>query len=184
MRYDAVVIGAGPAGATCALVLAREGWRVAIVEKAEFPRRKVCGEFISAPALALLRHAGLNDVMDGAGPEISEVAIFAGERIVSTSMPAGEGPFRYGRALARDRIDSRLRDAGRRAGAEVWQPWRVKRYVQAGGRYVCSIERKVPYERKDLEARVVIAAHGSWDTGRIEPAPRAHPPAAGDLFAY
>lgn len=168
----------------CALALARAGWRVAIVEKAEFPRRKVCGEFISAPALALLRHAGLNDVMHDAGPEISEVAIFAGERIVSTSMPAGEGPFRYGRALARDRLDSRLLDAARRAGAEVWQPWRVKRYVQAGGRYVCSIERKVPYERKDLEARVVVAAHGSWDTGRIEPAPRERKPAAGDLFAF
>ncbi|HTJ02570.1 MAG TPA: FAD-dependent oxidoreductase, partial [Methylovirgula sp.] len=48
MLYDAIVIGAGPAGATSALALARRGWSVALIEKTLFPRRKVCGEFISA----------------------------------------------------------------------------------------------------------------------------------------
>lgn len=184
MRYDAVVIGAGPAGAMCALALAGAGWRVAIVEKAGFPRRKVCGEFVSAPALGLLARAGMVDVMDGAGPEIREVGIFSGERVLSAPMPAGDGPLRYGRALGRHHLDSRMLDAARRAGAEVWQPWRVKRYVKSGGGYICAIERKLPYERKDLEARVVIAAHGSWDTGRIEPTPRERKAAAADLFAF
>ncbi|WP_136622814.1 FAD-dependent oxidoreductase, partial [Mesorhizobium sp. 10.2.3] len=41
--YDAVIIGAGPAGSSAALTLARRGWAVAIVEKSAFPRRKVCG---------------------------------------------------------------------------------------------------------------------------------------------
>ena len=45
--YDAIVVGGGPAGATSAILLAQAGWRVAVVEKARFPRRKVCGEFIS-----------------------------------------------------------------------------------------------------------------------------------------
>ena len=40
MRYDAIVIGAGPAGGTAALMLARAGWSVAIVEKNSFPRRR------------------------------------------------------------------------------------------------------------------------------------------------
>ncbi|HEV2427069.1 MAG TPA: FAD-dependent oxidoreductase, partial [Acidimicrobiales bacterium] len=39
-RYDVVVVGAGPSGASCALWLARAGWRVALVEKKEFPRAK------------------------------------------------------------------------------------------------------------------------------------------------
>ncbi len=46
--YDALVIGGGPAGAVSALLLARAGWNVAVVEKERFPRGKVCGEFISA----------------------------------------------------------------------------------------------------------------------------------------
>ena len=52
---DALVVGGGPAGSTAALVLARAGWRVGIVEKCAFPRRKVCGEFISATTWPLLR---------------------------------------------------------------------------------------------------------------------------------
>jgi flavin-dependent dehydrogenase len=47
-RYDAIVIGGGPAGSTTALMLARAGWAVALIEKSQFPRSKVCGEFISA----------------------------------------------------------------------------------------------------------------------------------------
>ena len=54
--YDAIVVGGGPSGATAAALLAKAGWRVAVVEKAPFPRRKVCGEFISETTWPLLRH--------------------------------------------------------------------------------------------------------------------------------
>lgn len=56
MIYDAVIVGGGPAGSTCAGVLARGGARVAVVDRADFPRVKLCGGWISAPiweALAL-----------------------------------------------------------------------------------------------------------------------------------
>ena len=51
--YDVVVVGAGPAGSSCALELARRGARVALVEKASMPRYKTCGGGIVARALKL-----------------------------------------------------------------------------------------------------------------------------------
>ena len=41
--FDALIIGAGPAGSSAAILLARAGWSVALIEKQRFPRRKVCG---------------------------------------------------------------------------------------------------------------------------------------------
>ncbi|HEY6477938.1 MAG TPA: FAD-dependent monooxygenase [Polyangia bacterium] len=56
MIHDALIVGAGPAGSTCARFLAQGGARVALVDRAQFPRVKLCGGWISAPiwdALAL-----------------------------------------------------------------------------------------------------------------------------------
>lgn len=49
MIFDVLIVGGGPAGATCARVLAKGGARVAILDRAEFPRVKLCGGWISAP---------------------------------------------------------------------------------------------------------------------------------------
>ena len=51
-RYDVLVVGAGPAGSIAALVLARAGARVALLDKARFPRDKACGDFIGPRGLA------------------------------------------------------------------------------------------------------------------------------------
>ena len=58
-RFDAVIVGAGPAGSTAAILLARAGWSVALVEKQRFPRRKVCGECLAASNLPLLDALGI-----------------------------------------------------------------------------------------------------------------------------
>jgi flavin-dependent dehydrogenase len=183
-RYDAIVIGAGPAGSTAALLLARAGWRVAIVEKVEFPRRKVCGEFISAPTLALLQSIGIGDeIIAAAGPEIREIAVYAGERVVRGAMPAGAGPIAYGRALGRERLDTLMLAAAQRAGAEVWQPWRVRHYARNTEGFACRLERRGAADAADLGAPVLIAAHGSWDTGGL-PLPRRGPTRRSDLMAF
>ncbi|HSQ05819.1 MAG TPA: FAD-dependent oxidoreductase, partial [Burkholderiales bacterium] len=98
--YDALVIGGGPAGATATLLLAREGWSVAVVERERFPRHKVCGEFISAATWQLLRELGLADALASrAGPAVREVGIYAGKRIITAPMPPYlNGAEPYGRA--------------------------------------------------------------------------------------
>src|SRR3954447_5130875 len=107
MRYDAIVIGAGPSGSTAALLLARAGWSVALVEKSSFPRPKVCGEFISATSMPLLHELGLlDDFLQRAGPEVRRVGLFAKDTALTAPMPrAMNRSGQCGRALGREYLD-------------------------------------------------------------------------------
>src|ERR1700733_5451146 len=87
-EYDAVIIGAGPAGSTAAILLAQAGWSVALLEKQVFPRRKVCGECIAASNLPLVDALGIGDAFAAmAGPELRRVALLCGAQSVSAALP-------------------------------------------------------------------------------------------------
>lgn len=163
--YDAVIIGAGPGGSAAALSLAQQGRSVAIVERSEFPRRKVCGEFISAVNLALLDRLGVGDEFrQAAGPEVARLALFAAGPGLYAPMPAAASNA-FGRALGRDVLDGLLLEAARDAGVTVFQPWRAVAIETAGERASVRIERKG--EEQQLSGRLVIAAHGSWEPGPL-----------------
>ena len=90
--YDAIIVGGGPAGATTATLLAQAGWRVAVIEKAQFPRRKVCGEFISATTWPLLRQLGIaGPLLEIAGPVVRRVGLYAGAAMVSAELSTPTG---------------------------------------------------------------------------------------------
>ena len=61
-----LIVGAGPAGAIAALVLARAGVRVRVLDRARFPRFKLCGDSVNPGALAILTRLGLAAAVDGA----------------------------------------------------------------------------------------------------------------------
>ena len=63
---DVLVVGAGPAGAIAALVLARAGARVRLVDRATFPRDKLCGDTVNPGTLARFTQLGLgSDIVRG-----------------------------------------------------------------------------------------------------------------------
>ena len=89
-----------------------------MIEKAQFPRRKVCGEYISAATLPLLEACGIGEVFaSDAGPLVSHVGFYAGRTMVAAPLPAGGG-----RALGREKLDTLLRDSAVTAGATLFQP--------------------------------------------------------------
>ncbi|MDP2187114.1 MAG: geranylgeranyl reductase family protein [Sphingobacteriaceae bacterium] len=58
--YDVIIVGAGPGGSAAALSLAHSGLRVALIDKAIFPRDKVCGDFIAGHGIRVLREISPN----------------------------------------------------------------------------------------------------------------------------
>jgi flavin-dependent dehydrogenase len=184
MHSDALVIGAGPAGSTAANLLASAGWSVAIVEKNEFPRRKVCGEFVSAAVAELLGLLGVAaPFAASAGPEVRRVALFARAHRIVAPMPsaaASRSPV-FGRALGRERLDTLLLEQAERRGARVWQPFRACAIDASGEEHVCTLVSK--RETRRLRTPIVIAAHGSWERGGL-PTQRAVPHRPADWLAF
>lgn len=179
--YDAIVIGAGPSGSSVALALCGQGRAVAIIERSEFPRRKVCGEFMSAINLELLDRLGAGAAIRAkAGPEVRRVALFASGPGIDAGMPRAAGDA-FGRALGRDVLDGILLDAARNAGADVFQPCRAVEIIRDGENAAVRISGKD--DQRVLTAPVVIAAHGSWEQGKLSTnLPKISAP--HDLFGF
>lgn len=178
--HDAIVIGAGPAGSSTAIALAQHGWSVAMVEKVVFPRRKVCGEFMSGTSLALLDRLGVGDVWRAeAGPEIRRVGFFSGDVSAQAPMPIARTGL--GRALGRDRLDYILLQAAERAGVEILQPCKAVAIDRRDDLQFVTVE--AGQHQKVLSAPVIIAAHGSWEPGKL-PSQLERTSRPSDLFGF
>jgi flavin-dependent dehydrogenase len=150
--WDAVVAGAGPAGAAAGLALARSGASVLLVERAALPRWKVCGACLGPAALASLEALGAHDLAARA----REVPL-AGMVLRSQGKTARLGLTGWA-ALSRTTLDELLVGAGARAGVTVWTEARAALGpVDATARTV-----RVTHAGSEIEveARVVIDATG------------------------
>lgn len=182
---DVIIVGAGPAGSTAAILLAQAGWSVALVEKHAFPRRKVCGECIAATNLPLLDALGVGAAFDDlAGPPLRQVGLFVGAHELVAPLPRDRASAHpWGRALGREHLDSLLLQRAAAVGATLWQPWTVKRITRDGNRHVCELSAAQSDTSQTLTAPILIAAYGSWerDPAGVSAVPAPH---RADLFAF
>lgn len=148
--FDAVVVGAGPAGSAAALHLARRGRRVLLLDRASFPRDKVCGDGLTPHALTCLGRAGL------LGQVLREGFRCAGATAYSPSRIAFDVPGTYV-TLRRARLDEILATGAARAGA-VFARGEARALAVAGDGSVSLDARGA---REAVRARVAVVATGA-----------------------
>src|SRR5215831_13992925 len=138
--YDVAIVGAGPAGSASAILLARAGWRIALVDRSSFPRDKPCAEYLSPAAEPLLTELGVMDQLEATRPaRLRGFRIYApnGGMIqgdfAATRDAGGQSLFETGLAIPRLRLDATLVDGARRAGAELHTNWRLAQLARKDG---------------------------------------------------
>ena len=151
-RWDVAVVGAGPAGSATALLLARAGARVLLLDRARFPREKPCSEYLSPESTRVLERLG-KDVLQAVAA--AAPAHLTGMKVVAPSGAGVVGRFEtFSFALPRTRFDAILRDAAEAAGAEVREGVKVEELLYEDGA-VAGVAAGETYK-----ARVVVGADG------------------------
>src|SRR5215472_1036888 len=158
---DALVVGGGPAGAAAAARLASRGFTTIVVDRATFPRDKVCGDFVGPAALAELADLGVTGTEAfGATNTIGECAVhFDGDQLGVLAIPQVDGLPAYGRVIPRRQLDAWVLDAARHAGATVLDGRKVTAIEQAPDAVtVHGHSAAGPWQ---LRTRLLVGADGS-----------------------
>jgi menaquinone-9 beta-reductase len=157
-QFDVLVVGAGPAGSITALVLARGGARVALVDKASFPRDKACGDLVGPRGVQLLHDL---NVFVPAGFRASDMLVVGptGRRVRLPARPGRTYPG-YGICVTRSAFDATLQRAAIESGAEFFEG-RAEEPISENGR-LCGF---VLSSSTRLQADVIVGADGA--TSRV-----------------
>jgi menaquinone-9 beta-reductase len=132
-RYDIAVIGGGPAGAAAAIVAARGGARVLVVDQAPYGRDKICGDGLTPRAVDALHEL---DIDLEPAHRIDGLRMIAGRRVRELPWPAGGRFPAHGAVWPRRRLDAALIDAAAKAGAELRWSTPGEPRVDGAGRVV------------------------------------------------
>lgn len=161
--YDVVVAGARSAGAATALLFARAGYRVLLLDRAAFPSDTLSTQHIHRPGLRLLRRWGLLGRLAATGcPPVRRISYALQDVRLAGPVPAEEGidavyaPRRYV-------LDSMLIDAAVEAGAEFRQGHTVTGVLAEGGR-VTGVRCRTGRGENAVRARLVVGADGMRST--------------------
>jgi menaquinone-9 beta-reductase len=157
--FDAVIVGAGPGGSTAAYHLARAGRRVLLIDKARFPRDKVCGDGLTPRAVAALERMEV----DTSGPTWSRangLRIIGGGVTLELPWPELNAWPGYALVQTRHDFDSLLLEHARKAGATVWEETEVTGAVLDDHGVVTGVAVGANGDRAEVASHVVIASDG------------------------
>ncbi|MDP3890137.1 NAD(P)/FAD-dependent oxidoreductase, partial [Nocardioides sp.] len=163
-RFDVVVVGGRVAGAPTAMLLARRGLRVALVDRARLPSDTVSSHQLQVPAAAALRRWGLLDAASGDGGCVTErVRLQIGDVRMTGRLPTVDGVSCI-LSPRRDRLDGLLLAEAVRAGVEVHLGFSLDEVLLVDGRATGVRGRLRRGPKVTLRADLVVGADGKSST--------------------
>jgi menaquinone-9 beta-reductase len=160
-RFDVLVIGAGPSGASAAYWLATMGYRVVVVDKKRFPREKTCGDGLTPRAVRQLHDMGLAD-------QLSEFQRFDGLRSIAHGItlelawPEHPDFPPYGYVVRRRELDDMVAQRAVKAGATLWPATEATEPIVENGLVTGAIVHdKDAGTDREVRAEYVIVADGA-----------------------
>ena len=159
---DVCIIGAGPAGSTCAFYLARQGTSVLLLDKAKFPRDKLCGDAVCSPAHVHLRRMGVLQAIEAEGRgHWSRVGGMYGPNgigYIGNSTNETREPLVI--AIRRIVLDEKMARAASAAGANLVEEYAVGSVEFSAGEGLWTIHHRNE-SKPPFRARVLVAADGA-----------------------
>ncbi|MCC6683398.1 MAG: NAD(P)/FAD-dependent oxidoreductase [Phycisphaeraceae bacterium] len=150
--FDAAVIGAGPAGTTAAIALARRGLSVLLVDRCAFPRDKVCGCCVNCAALRELAETGLGDIPGQLGAKpLREFRLYCGNLVRSLPLPGGV-------SVSRRVLDAALVDRAVASGVTFRQ--RTSAKLGSSEKNHRTVLLRCGDDQQTIRAGIVLAADG------------------------
>src|SRR5688572_11618983 len=120
MECDVAIVGAGPAGCSTAITLAQRGYQVALIDRASFPREKLCGDFLNPINWPVLDELAVSqDVLARPHNQISAFRITAADGAEAFNAIPVQGERGFGLGLRRFHLDHVLMQRAKGAGVSV-----------------------------------------------------------------
>jgi len=158
---DVLVTGGGPSGSMCAYYIAKAGKKVILIDSENFPRDKICGDFVSPIGLKELMNIGISELDDFKKTNVitSATLYLDGKPLITKDLPNIEGLPNYGRVIPRVKLDNWILEAARKQGVQIITPCKLQHYtVHENG---VMIECKQEDKDKKFFVKMLIGADGS-----------------------
>ncbi len=162
--YDLIVVGGGPAGATAALYARRHGLKTLLLDRARFPRDKICGDALSGKAVTVLRDLGLvNKVSDLPGAVVHTVTFGSPDHTEAAVdlTRSNRRDLLTGFVIRRHIFDAFLFREARNVADTCIESFNVRDLIVENGQ-VCGVRGKQAGrpETVDFRGRIVLGADG------------------------
>jgi menaquinone-9 beta-reductase len=158
---DVLIVGGGPSGAICAYYLAKSGKKVILIDSENFPRDKICGDFVSPIGLNELMKIGVWDLDDFEKTNtIRGATVYLdGVPLITKTLPSIQGLPNYGRVIPRLILDNWIIEAAKKQGVQVITPCKLENYTVTKDHVVikCNQEGQI----RHFITKIIIGADGS-----------------------
>jgi geranylgeranyl reductase family protein len=144
--------------------LAKAGKKVILIDSENFPRNKICGDFVSPIGIKELMDIGVGDLNDFQKTNVINCAsvYIDGKQLITKDIPTIEGMVNYGRVVPRVVLDNLILEAARKQGVEIITPCKLMHYIVY--KDMVTIECKQENKDKNFLVKLLIGADGSNST--------------------